>query len=443
MSWYIITTPRHQERMAKVLLDSYPVTSLFGKGSSAELERFNTFLPLRQVAATGIDRMPIENTVPVIPGLLFVQTTHQQLETWMEQTAMACRFYTNVANEPIVVPDYQIRLFKDYLSFVQAEVMVLRKPYSYFLQKKRVRILNGPFAGLEGRLFQIKGNYKLVYGLGNTALALSNIAKYTYVEITEERPEEIRYTFYYDLMQADLEALAKEQATDREVVCRLQHWRQEASVLTLESPLASCYVSLALRQTVADLYDRHHFIFRSPDAFQTIKSMYHDTEDYLSVALPKISNAAKREELQNRCRQMLCRALYHHDPVGILQPEEGATDYAFIRRQEAVLSQVVELLGDAGSRVRVFSLLVSLFKDIAEKMVQPNYQDNLDSTANYRLRKILTLAAHQYRRCKENQPESVVAEMQKTLRSLIRLSTYSPGGFFDLLKAVRSTPADS
>ncbi len=440
MSWYVITTPRHQERAVKQILDAYPVGGVFGGGDFSNSHRFNTFLPLRQVAGTDYDHnLPTVHTVPVIPGLLFVQSTCEQLDLWMRMSSMACRFYTNVANEPIVVPDYQIRLFKDYLSFVQSEVMVLRKPYSYFLQKKRIRIVNGPFAGLEGRLFQIKGNYKLVYGLGNTALALSDIAKYTYVEITDEAPSSLRYTFYYQKIQDDMAALAENRAADEVVMERLQRWRQAASVLTLESPVASSYVSLALQQTIADLYDKHHPIFRDAEAFAQLKSLYDDTEDYLSVAQTQIEDAAILDQLRHRVKLMHCRSLYHHDPTGILRADEN-TDYAFIRRQEAVLAQALLLQSGSEERQQAFGLLLSLFKDIATKLAHPTYQNHLDSTANYRLRKLLTLAAHQYRRCKEGQPEAVIKEMQRSLRSLLRMATYQPSGFFDLLKAIRNTP---
>lgn len=397
-------------------------------------------MPLRKVADTDYERnQPIARNVPVIPGLVFVQSTQPLLQEWMASTDTGSRFYTDVTNSPIVVPDYQIRLFKDYLSFVKSEVMVLRKPYSYFLQKKRIRILNGPFAGLEGRLFQIKGNYKLVYGLGNTALALSDIAKYTYVEITDENASSLRYTYYYEMMRTDLEALDSAQAANEEVLDRLQHWRQEASVLTLESPLASSYVSLSLQQVLADLYDKHHPLFRNAETFLQLKSMYQDTEDYLSVAQTQISDAALLGELQNRSQLMLHRALYHHDPLGI-RMEESTTHYAFVRKQEATLAQVILLLAEEEKRMEAFELLVSLFEEISRKLSMSVYQSHLDSTVNYRLRKLLTAAAHHYRLCKEGQSESFVKYTQQTLRRLLRLNTYQPGGFFDLLKAIRNTP---
>lgn len=356
-------------------------------------------------------------------------------------TDTGCRFYTDVTNEPIVVPDYQIRLFKDYLSYVKSEVMVLRKPYSYFLNKKRIRILNGPYAGLEGRLFQIKGNYKLVYGLGNTALALSDIAKYTFVEITDEQPSHLRYTYYYNKIYDDLTALSAQRATDMVVLDRLQHWRQQASLLTMENPVASCYISLALQQTLADLYDKHHSLFRNDETFRQLKSLYQDTEDYLSFAQAQIEEAALLGELQNRSQLMLRRALYHHDPMGILQEDgDGHDDYAFVRKQEAALARAVSQMTTPESYVGAFQLLVTLFKDIAGRLSKTSYQNHLDSTANYRLRKLLTLAAHYYRRCKAGQSEATVKEMQKSLRALLRLTTYQPGGFFDLLKAIRSTP---
>lgn len=435
----------------KKLLAGYRLPAELGERRASTLK---TYLPLRRVAGT--DRsglLPQEDLVPAIPGLLFVQGSLRQLQYWLDQTASGCKLYVNVNNDPIVVPDYQIRLFKDYLSFVDSEVMVLRKPYSYFLQKKLIRILNGPFKGLEGRLFQIKGNYKLVYGLGNTALALSDIARYTYVEVTDEPASRLQYSFYYDAVSADVAALMAGEATGTEVLGRLEHWRQEASVLSEESPLASGYVSLALQQVLADLYDQQHAFLREETGVAAVASLYQDTLDYLDLAevrlekeeeaqrkadgSPLHSGAAQR--LETRRQVMSRRALYLSDPLRLLDEiEEGSTRYGFVRRQELAVRRVEELLSSPGQQGEVFTLLVSLFDEVADKLSQSSYKNHLDSVANYRLRHLLTEASRLYRRCREGQDEAFVKRSQVTLRRLLRRPVYQPHGFFDLLRGVKS-----
>lgn len=437
MSWYIVSTPRHQERLVKKLLAGYRLPAELGERRTSTLK---TYLPLRRVAST--DRsglLPLEDFVPAIPGLLFVQGSLRQLQYWLEETASGCKLYVNVNNDPIVVPDYQIRLFKDYLSFVDSEVMVLRKPYSYFLQKKRIRILNGPFKGLEGRLFQIKGNYKLVYGLGNTALALSDIARYTYVEVTDEPASRLQYSFYYDAVSADVASLMAEEAPQEEVLARLQHWRQEASVLSEESPLASGYVSLALQQVLADLYDQQHAFLRDEKGVGEVASLYQDTLDYLDLAQAKIEEKEVVQQLETRRQVMTRRALYLSDPLHLLEKmEEGTTRYGFVHREEMVLVKVQEMLASAGHQEEAFTLLVSLFDEVADKLAQSSYRNHLDSVANYRLRHLLGEASRLYRRCREGQGEAFVKRYQVTLRRLLRRPVYQSHGFFDLLRGVKS-----
>lgn len=401
------------------------------------MHRFKTFLPLKKEGVTvGENQRPMEVLEPFIAGLVFVQSTKLLLDQWMNEAGMGCRFYTDVKGEPIIVPDNQIRLFKDYLSFVNSKVMVLRKPYSYFLKKKRIRILNGPFAGLEGRLFQIKGNYKLVYGLENTALALSDIAKYTYVEVTHEPLSQLSYTYYYNLVKDDLQAMTEERATEGEVLQRLQHWRQEASILTMQNPLASSFVSIALQQTLADLYDKQSPCFKHEDILRSLKSLYLDTEDYLSVTQAKIEEAAILTRLHERIEQLRHRPLYENDPLGFRQIDEtNPQDYAFIRQQESEYVKVVELLPmDKG---QAFTRLVAILDEIADKLQQPQYINHLDSVANYRLLKLLRSVSHLYRKCREGQSADFHAYTQKTLRRLLRRPSYQPGGFFDLLQSIR------
>lgn len=436
MSWYIVSTPRHQERLVKQSLDAYDLS-------------FHTFMPLRNEKVADMETGQLRVVhAPVIPGLVFVQTTLTSLNQWLGDASMGSKLYTDINDRPIIVPEYQIRIFKDYLSFVGQDVMVLRKPYSYFLKKKKIRILSGKFAGLEGRLFQIKGNYKLVYGLGNTALALSDIAKNPYVEITDEDPAEISYTFYYNMMHEELEALHEEGVEEGELHRCLNRWRQEASVLTHDSPVASSYVSLALQQSISDLYAHHRPLFESRAMLRVAKSIYQDTEDYLSLTSTLVEEATVQRQIQRRREKLQTRKFYVSDPLGLKQEDGPATTYGFLREQEACFSEVIQLLADdteaqLKSRRKAFALLSTLFHTVGRKLGQRDYRDHLDPTACYRLRKLLGMAARQYRKCKEGQDDVFVLKHQETLKQLLDLDLYQPHGFFDLLAAIRRTPKES
>lgn len=453
MSWYIVTTPRHQERMVCESLDKSPFHRHFGWG---EKDHFETFLPTRREKVTDFRTGQIRVVEsPVVPGVVFVRASKSQLQPWVEENGVGSHFYTDINDQPIVVPEYQIRLFKDYLSFVESEVMVLRKPYSYFLQKKKIRILSGRFAGLEGRLFQIKGNYKLVYGLGNTALALSDIAKYPYVEVTDDEPTQVSYTFYYQKMKTDLDGLLAEGMDDKQLLVCLERWRQEASILTQENPVASSYVSLALQQSLADLHAKRRTLFDDQVAFRKIKSIYQDAEDYLSLSGIQIDDPVVQTQIQQRRSRIESRRFYRDDPLQLKQESGPSTDHIFVREQEAKLTLAISLLSESQGmesegkstesqvlqhRRQAFRTLKSLFEKIADKLEQRSYRERLDVTLDYRLRKLLGTAARYYRRCKEGQNTAFVSKTQETLSDLIKRPTYSTGGYFDLLSAIRRSP---
>lgn len=102
-----------------------------------------------------------------------------------------------------------------------------------------------------------------------------------------------------------------------------------------------------------------------------------------------------------------------------------------------MLVKVQELLASDGHQ-EAFTLLVSLFDEVADKLSQSSYRNHLDSVANNRLRHLLGEASRQYRRCREGQDEAFVKRYQVTLRRLLRRPVYQSHGFFDLLKGVKA-----
>lgn len=240
-------------------------------------------------------------------------------------------------------------------------------------------------------------------------------------------------------VSADVASLMAGEAPQEEVLARLLHWRQEASVLNEESLLASGYVSLALQQVLADLYDQQHAFLRDERGVDEVASLYQDTLDYLDLVQANIEDKEIVQQLETRRQVMSRRGLYLSDPLHLLEKmEEVTTHYGFVHREEMVLVKVQELLASAGHQEEAFTLLVSLFDEVADKLSQSSYRNHLDSVANNRLRHLLGEASRQYRLCREGQDEAFVKRYQVTLRSLLRRPVYQFHGFFDLLRGVKA-----
>jgi len=96
--------------------------------------------------------------IPLFPGYLFVNITgshHDKLTVL--KTKGVVRFLGTIPNEPEPVPEHQIYSLKKVIES-KANIDL----YPYLEKGQRVRIKNGPLAGVEGILVEKSGQHKLV-----------------------------------------------------------------------------------------------------------------------------------------------------------------------------------------------------------------------------------------------------------------------------------------
>lgn len=393
--------------------------------------------------------------VPIIQGLVFVRSEKERLDAWLKESAMGCIYYVDVKNEPIVVPDYQIRLFRDYLEFIQDDVMLLRKPYTYFLDKKTIRMVNGPFAGLEGKLFQVKGNYKLVFGVGNTAFAISDIAKYTRVEVVEnDESTQPNYSFYEQNLSEELASLPLDDANSacELLLKRVYHWQKAISVLLSSTPLASYYIAYGLLGMIADVYDKRRPLFEAmADVLQDsvnflVDYMAMSQKAFLARGMVDKSNL-QLESLRGR---QVYRAGFEHFGFPVHTVETAVDDkiprlYSFASQTDAL--QFIVTMEEWGEKIsaclacgeteKSFCWTVQVFQIISNQLNKKSFHRYLNASMIERLQRLLKTLALLYRNMKEGQDKDFVKSSQTELCKLLKRSAYQENGFFDLLRAIR------
>lgn len=127
---------------------------------SIEERGIETFLPLREVVSQWIDRKK-RIQLPLFPGYLFVRV--HPLDSLVIFQILSTRGVVRIlsANGRLQpVPNDQIDSVRRFL-----ESKIESDPYPYFEDGKEVRVINGPLAGITGKVLSGKGDNRLVISI--------------------------------------------------------------------------------------------------------------------------------------------------------------------------------------------------------------------------------------------------------------------------------------
>lgn len=163
--WFALQVrPRYEEIAARILLS---------KG-------YEQYLPLRPVCA-GTTRSLTSGAPPLFPGYLF------------------CRFSTSVS-APIVTTPGVIRILgygKTPVAIKNEEIANIRAiersdkivhPFPYLKIGDRVRVSQGPLAGIEGLLVSIKNSYRFVVSIDLLCRSIAVEVDANWIDTTLPRP---------------------------------------------------------------------------------------------------------------------------------------------------------------------------------------------------------------------------------------------------------------
>ncbi len=148
--WYAIYTRSRCEKKVAFLLDKLGIKH---------------FLPLLPTSRRWKDRHKVVS-FPLFPSYLFV---YSDLKDKIEivSTEGVVRL-VGFNGKPSSIPDVQIENLRQLL--IKPEFV---KPSVYISTGKKVEILHGPFAGIQGRLLQYNGRRRVVVGIDSIQQSIS------------------------------------------------------------------------------------------------------------------------------------------------------------------------------------------------------------------------------------------------------------------------------
>jgi len=124
----------------------------------------------------------IEREETVLNNLVFVQTDEEIYTLSKEIDGLKYPYINRATGRPATVTDTDLTRFKRVLEARSLHAEFLPDAYRRFENCPKVRVKAGPFEGMEGRVFRIRHDRKLIIQLDDMAVAISGI-HHTLLEI--------------------------------------------------------------------------------------------------------------------------------------------------------------------------------------------------------------------------------------------------------------------
>lgn len=115
----------------------------------------------------------------LIPNLLFVYTTENKAEDYVKRTpalSFLTYYYNHFkqddggTNPPLTVPDEEMNHFIRATCNMNQHLLFVQPSQCHFKGGEQVRVIDGPFAGVEGRVARVAGQQRVVISLANIGL---------------------------------------------------------------------------------------------------------------------------------------------------------------------------------------------------------------------------------------------------------------------------------
>lgn len=136
--WYVAyTQPRHEKAVDRHL----------------KLRNLETYLPLYREVRNWNGRQA-EISLPLFPGYIFVKPGLVDRSKVLEHSSVVC--FVSFGGRSATIADEEIDALKSSLASRHAE------PFPYLAAGKRVKIQDGPLAGLQGTVLRRKGRMRMI-----------------------------------------------------------------------------------------------------------------------------------------------------------------------------------------------------------------------------------------------------------------------------------------
>lgn len=121
--------------------------------------------------------------VPLIHNLIFIHTSAAQLRSLKSGSDLPIRYIMDRSSgAPSVIPEQQMRDFMAVVATCDKHVEVVPAQCVDLSRGDRVRVTDGPFAGIEGRYIRHKGHSKVAVAIRDIATALTAYVPTKFIE---------------------------------------------------------------------------------------------------------------------------------------------------------------------------------------------------------------------------------------------------------------------
>ncbi|MFR1815497.1 MULTISPECIES: UpxY family transcription antiterminator [Dysgonomonas] len=173
--WHVMRIPYNREMLFKNHLDTIDIEN---------------FIPMhyKYVEKKG---QKIKVLVPVVNNLVFVKTSRavlNKVKTEVELRFPVRYMMDRVRNEPMVVPENQMNNFLSVAKTYDDQLIYLDSSEVLLRRGDKVRITQGPLAGVVGEFLRIRGDRRVVVSVdGLMSVATAYISPYQLERLEEPR----------------------------------------------------------------------------------------------------------------------------------------------------------------------------------------------------------------------------------------------------------------
>ena len=170
--WYAIRVTYNRELKVKEDLDTRGVTN---------------FVPMqyRREERGGV---MVKRLVPSVHNLIFINMTPGEMTEYKKTTTLPIRYIMDrETHKPITVPDREMENFIKVAGTYEEKLIYLNPDPGDFSKGERVRVIGGPFAGVEGVFVRVKGDRRVLINIpGVVAVASTYVHPSMIEKITDD-----------------------------------------------------------------------------------------------------------------------------------------------------------------------------------------------------------------------------------------------------------------
>jgi transcription antitermination factor NusG len=115
----------------------------------------------------------------LIPNLLFAYTTEEKAETYIKRTpelSFLTYYYNHFEqdeekkNPPLIVPEDEMQNFILATVSMNEHLMFVQPEQCHYKSGERVKVVDGPFQGVEGKVARVAGQQRVIVTLSQVGL---------------------------------------------------------------------------------------------------------------------------------------------------------------------------------------------------------------------------------------------------------------------------------